>query len=131
MRSCTAFVVSAFVLLSSSILAKAGPPRRFVFTQTDEKFFNEAEAIDRQFEKKGLVFKDPTLDARVEELVKPMLASVGTPGRVRWMFRILRDPAVNAFALPNGSVYVDTGLLAVLENDAQLVGILGREVAHV
>jgi hypothetical protein len=38
---------------------------------------------------------------------------------------------VNAFALPNGSVYINTGLLALLENEAQLAGVLGHETAHI
>jgi predicted Zn-dependent protease len=38
---------------------------------------------------------------------------------------------VQAFALPNGSVYITTGLLALLENEAQLASVLGHETAHV
>ena len=38
---------------------------------------------------------------------------------------------VQAFALPNGSVYVTTGLLSILENDAELAAVLGHETAHV
>jgi len=46
-------------------------------------------------------------------------------------FRILRDPSVSAFSLPNGSIYIDTGLLARAKNDDQLIGRLAHEVAHV
>jgi predicted Zn-dependent protease len=44
---------------------------------------------------------------------------------------VLRDPTLNAFAMPNGIVYVHTGLLARLDNEAQLAAILGHELAHV
>jgi len=129
-RSYSAVVVAVFALLSSAVSGQVGPPKDFKFTQADEKLFNEAEAIDRQFEKRGLLFNDPALDAHLEEVAKPIVASAGTPDRVRWIFRILRDPSVNAFAMPNGSIYVHTGLLALLESDAQLAGILAREIAH-
>jgi predicted Zn-dependent protease len=51
------------------------------------------------------------------------------PEKVTYRFLVLREPMVNAFALPNGSIYITTGLLALLENEAQLAGILGHE-AH-
>lgn len=130
-RSPLAVAVAALALLSSSAWGQATPPKDFKFTQVDEKLLDEVETVDRQFEKKGLVFNDPGLEAHLEDLVKPTLLSVGTPERVRWRFRVLRDPSVNAFAMPNGSVYVHTGLLALMENDAQLAGILAHEITHV
>jgi predicted Zn-dependent protease len=53
------------------------------------------------------------------------------PEKVAYRFLVLRTTWVDAFARPNGSVYVTTGLLALLENEAQLAGILGHETAHV
>lgn len=46
-------------------------------------------------------------------------------------FRVLGSPVVNAFALPGGYVYVTRGLLAHLENEAQLMVVLGHEIGHV
>ncbi|MEX0844310.1 MAG: M48 family metalloprotease [Balneolaceae bacterium] len=46
-------------------------------------------------------------------------------------FRVLNSPVVNAFALPGGYIYVTRGLLAHLENEAQLAVVLGHEIGHV
>jgi predicted Zn-dependent protease len=46
-------------------------------------------------------------------------------------FRVLNSPVVNAFALPGGYIYVTRGLLAHLDNEAQLAVVLGHEIAHV
>lgn len=46
-------------------------------------------------------------------------------------FRVLDSPVVNAFALPGGFVYVTRGLVAYLENEAQLAVVLGHEIGHV
>lgn len=46
-------------------------------------------------------------------------------------FRVLNSPVVNAFALPGGYVYVTRGLLAHLNNEAQLAVVLGHEIGHV
>lgn len=57
-----------------------------------------------------------------------------TPNRYKntpFTFRVLDSPVVNAFALPGGYVYVTRGLLAHLENEAQLMVVLGHEIGHV
>lgn len=43
---------------------------------------------------------------------------------------VFKDPTVNAWVYPNGTVAVQTGLLAAMENEAQLAAIMGHEVAH-
>ncbi|MCO4098364.1 MAG: M48 family metalloprotease [Gemmatimonas sp.] len=47
-----------------------------------------------------------------------------------YTFRIVRDSTVNAFALPGGFVYVQTGLLRNARDVSELAGVLGHEVAH-
>jgi predicted Zn-dependent protease len=49
----------------------------------------------------------------------------------RFSFEIVRDPTLNAFALPSGAIYVHSGLLARLDNEAQLGIVLGHEISHV
>ncbi len=46
-------------------------------------------------------------------------------------FHVLRDPSLALFSLPDGQVFVHTGLLAATENEAQLAALLGHEIAHV
>ena len=58
------------------------------------------------------------------------LAPKPVDGYVHYRFHVLRDPSANAFALPDGQVYVHAGLLALLENEAQLAGVLAHEVNH-
>jgi len=46
-------------------------------------------------------------------------------------FYVIQNPIPNAFAFPNGMVFVHTGLLQLMENEAQLAAVLGHEIAHV
>jgi len=48
-----------------------------------------------------------------------------------WTISVLNIPDVNAFALPDGRVYVTRGLLVLLDNEAQLAAVVGHEMAHV
>ncbi len=81
-------------------------------------------------EEKGWVYNDPAATAYLEKVALPLVPKQ-TPEHVTWHFRVLRDIEVNAFALPNGSIYVNSGLLARLENEAQLAGVLAHEITHV
>src|SRR5256712_4579176 len=48
-----------------------------------------------------------------------------------WSFRVVDDPVVNAFALPGGFIYVTRGILAHLNSEAELAGVVGHEIGHV
>ena len=114
-----------------SVRPSEGPGAAFQFTKVDNNLWAEAEAIDAQFEKRGLVLHDPDLQAFVDTVGKRVLGDRPVPEKVTYRFLVLCDHTVNAFALPNGSVYITTGLLALLENEAQLAGVLGHEMAHI
>ena len=50
---------------------------------------------------------------------------------IPWEFNVVDDPTVNAFALPGGKLYIHRGLLEIMDNEAQLAGVLAHEVGHV
>jgi len=117
--------------VASAVQVSNGPGAAFQFTKIDLALLNEANAVDAQYEAKGLVFHDPDVQAFLDSVGARVLANRPVPEKVTYRFMVLRDPVVNAFSLPNGSVYITTGLLALLENEAQLAGVLGHETAHV
>jgi predicted Zn-dependent protease len=60
------------------------------------------------------------------------LLTLSTPRpQLDWHFGVLADDDVNAFAAPGGYVFVTSGLLGMLDNEAQLAGVLSHEIAHV
>ena len=103
----------------------------FQISKTDLHLLDEANALDSAFEEKGLVLYDPGVQAYVDAVGTRIVAGCAAPERVDYRFLVLRDPMVNAFSLPNGSVYINTGLLAILHNEAELASVLGHETAHV
>ena len=48
-----------------------------------------------------------------------------------WHFTVVDSPAINAFALPGGYIYITRGIMPFLDNEAQLAGVLGHEIGHV
>ncbi len=85
------------------------------------------------------LYDDPALSAYVNTIGQRVLAASAhgvqtTPAEIRntpFHFKVLDSPVVNAMALPGGYIYVTRGLLAHLDNEAQLAVVLGHEVGHV
>ncbi|OZC04442.1 M48 family metalloprotease [Rubricoccus marinus] len=76
----------------------------------------------------------PLADAEVEAYADAMGASLVAETELSdraWTFTVIEDPAVNAFALPGGHVYIHSGLVAAAESEAELASVVAHEVAHV
>ncbi len=76
------------------------------------------------------LYPDSALQRYVRGLGEALAAESEMPD-LPWTFRVLDDPAINAFALPGGFIYVTRGILAHMTSEAQLVGVLGHEIGHV
>lgn len=48
-----------------------------------------------------------------------------------YSFTLINDPAINAFALPGGPIFINTGTVAAADNEAQLAGVMAHEIGHV
>lgn len=78
----------------------------------------------------------PISDPRVKEVQKIGNAIIAHSdahkGPWKFQFHLLADPkTINAFALPGGQIFITTGLLNLLETEAQLAGVLAHEAGHV
>jgi predicted Zn-dependent protease len=59
------------------------------------------------------------------------LAKASERPELPWSFAVVDEPAVNAFALPGGYIYLTRGILAFLHDEDELAGVLGHEIGHV
>ena len=82
------------------------------------------------FSRFGGAYDDPKL-LRYINLVGQAVADVSTRPDIDYHFAILNTASPNAFATPGGYVFVSIGLLRMIENEAQLAGVLAHEVAHI
>jgi predicted Zn-dependent protease len=74
--------------------------------------------------------KVPRLQSYVSE-VGMRMAKLSERPQLPWTFTVLDSPEVNAFALPGGYVYVTRGIMAYMQSEADLAGVLGHEIGHV
>ncbi len=76
------------------------------------------------------VYDDPRLVAYVDEIGQA-IARVSHRPNLKYTFRVVDSPVVNAFALPGGWVYFTRGILAHFNSEAELAGVMGHEVGHI
>jgi predicted Zn-dependent protease len=85
-----------------------------------------------QVRKQKTVINDPVLTAYVNSVGKRLAASQEAQNSgFPFTFEVVADPTINAFALPGGHMFIHTGLLKALDNEAQLAGVMGHEMSHV
>jgi predicted Zn-dependent protease len=92
----------------------------------EKRVWGQGEDFDDMLQKSGRLLDDPALNAYVQHVMDRLFPEFS--GRIR--VRIAKSPQLNAFALPNGSIYVNQGLLARFENESQLATVLAHEGIH-
>lgn len=73
---------------------------------------------------------DPALQTYVNRVGRWVAVQSERPD-LPWRFAVIDTPSINAFAAPGGYVMLTRGLYEILDNEAQLAGVLAHEVAHV
>ena len=88
-----------------------------------------AEEHQKLIDNIGL-YDDPELDAYVRRVGERLLeqSDITSP---KFTFTLLDSPDINAFAMPGGFIYVNRGLLAYLDTEAELAGVLAHEIGHI
>src|SRR5438128_2797835 len=91
-------------------------------------------AMGRDYDKEVVasigLYPDSALQRWIQQFGARLAATSERPN-LPWSFRVVDDPVVNAFALPGGFIYVTRGILAHLNSEAELAGVVGHEVGHV
>ncbi|HEU4618480.1 MAG TPA: M48 family metalloprotease [Gammaproteobacteria bacterium] len=97
--------------------------------QEADALIASADELHEQFVKRSLLVTDPTVTDLVQRVGRSLAPKPGD-AYVDYRFFVLRDPSPNAFALPNGRVYIHTGMLARLESEDELAAVLAHEINH-
>lgn len=132
--------LAIMLVLTSCVVQESpvtGTTRAYAYSWSQE--IEIGREVDKEIVAEYGIYEDEDVDRYVRELSKEILnvshmRREDTSERFReteFTFRVLDSPVVNAFALPGGYIYVTRGLLAHLNNDAQLAVVQGHEIGHV
>jgi beta-barrel assembly-enhancing protease len=108
------------------------PPAAFSFfgSLTIEKEKELGEEFCLQLQQFYPVVRDPYLTAYINSIGQKLVKQLG-PQSFQYRFFIIDDPTYNAFAVPGGYIFVNTGIVRLMEREDELAGVLAHEITHV
>lgn len=126
----TGFVMIVVVLMavSCAINPVTGSPGLMLVSKEDE--IKLGQQTDTGVTGEYGLYADQQLTGYVDEMGQ-RLGTLSHRPELDWHFKILDVSVVNAFAAPGGYVYFTRGILAALNSEAELAGIMGHEIGHI
>ncbi len=124
----TSVLLTSLLFFQTSLALKSTSNFNEEYTSKlqEQALLDEAREFDKKKIKDNSIFTDKTVNQYLQSVMNKVYPEFKDKIRVR----ILNDPNLNALALYNGSIYFNLGLLARLDNEAQLATILAHEGAH-
>jgi predicted Zn-dependent protease len=125
LTACTALVAIAVACATNPVTG-----RREVTLMSESQEIAIGQQVDVDIRREMGVYDDPELQRYVADLGRRLAAVSHRPG-LPWTFTVVDNAAINAFAAPGGYIYLTRGILAYMQDEAELVGVLGHEIGHV
>ncbi len=120
--------LALFFTMQSSLPAYASLWSRASMTTAEEEELGD-EFLRNLMEQCELV-EDPSIVGYVNKIGQRIVREYESPP-FAFKFYVIKEDVYNAFASPGGHVFIYSGLLAAMENEEELAGLLGHEIAHV
>ncbi len=127
MRGCWSSLLP-FSLAACATNPVTGKRQMSLLSEAEELAIGQQQ--DAEIRREMGVYDDQALQRYVSEIGQDLARASHRPN-LPWTFTIVDSPAINAFALPGGYIYVTRGILAYLDDEAELAGVLGHEIGHV
>lgn len=97
--------------------------------EDEKRIWLRSKEEERAIDKSGMVYNDRELDDYLNAVARK-LQTPEVYRRIPFRIVVLKNPYSNAFAYPNGVIYVHTGILSRMDNEAQLATLLAHEMTH-
>jgi predicted Zn-dependent protease len=123
-----AVILIAVVLVGGC--ATTGPGKRDIILISTQDEVAIGREVAAEVESEERVLDDPVVSEYLSRLGNRIVQVSDRP-TLAYSFKALASDEINAFAVPGGFIYVYTGLMKELDNEAQLAAVIGHEVAHI
>lgn len=102
-------------------------------TKDENNLLAKVAKLSKKIDEHESTQKEDKYNSYPNEILKKLLKDdkLISNSNINFEIKVIKNPSVNAFALPNGKIYIHTGLLALIENEAQLALLIAHEMNHV
>jgi predicted Zn-dependent protease len=101
----------------------------YIQENDERRLWIRSDEEQKKLDGSGYLYEDTDLEAYLNDVAKKLQTS-NVYSKINFKIKVLKNPFLNAFAFPNGKIYIHTGLLARMENEAQLATLLAHEMTH-
>lgn len=125
-------LAALFVALALTAACATNPVtgKRQVSMMSEAEELAIGQQMDADVRREMGVYQDQAVQRYVSDIGQEIARRSHRPN-LPWTFTVVDSPAINAFALPGGYIYVTRGLMAYLDDESELAGVLGHEIGHV
>lgn len=124
------FWLVPIVLYGCSSVDPLSTPEGNRLEDDEQRLWKTVIEEQKRLDRSGTLYEDPVITSYVNEVVQKLMTSTVRSSPLTVQVKIVKNPLLNAFAFPNGVIYAHTGILARIENEAQLATLLGHELTH-
>ncbi|MBB6611851.1 M48 family metalloprotease [Pontibacter sp. Tf4] len=125
----TVFITS-LLLLFNSCSTNPVTGKKDVILMSEGQELAMGQEADPQIVAQFGLYENPAVQRFIDEKGQKM-AAISHRSNIKYNFKVLDSPVINAFAVPGGYVYFTRGIMAHFNNEAQFAGVLGHEIGHI
>ena len=129
-RGSVSAMALALAILAGACATNPVTGEREFTLMSEEQELALGQQADVEVQQQMGLYEDEELQQYVQDLGLSLAALSHRPD-LPWQFAVVDSPAINAFALPGGYIYLTRGIMAYLADEAELAGVMGHEIGHV
>jgi predicted Zn-dependent protease len=129
MRYLASFI-AVCCLVAGCATSRPTPVTQELTTSAEEQMlWRRAQEEQDTINRSGVLYQDAEIENYLNQIAKKLQPNSISPD-ISFQIKVVKDPSLNAFAFPNGVIYIHTGILARMDNEAQLAALLAHEMVH-
>lgn len=125
-----ASIIAVGCLVAGCVTSRPIPVTQALTASAEEQMlWRRAQEEQDTINRSGVLYQDAEIENYLNQIAKKLQPNSISPD-ISFQIKVVKDPNLNAFAFPNGVIYIHTGILARMDNEAQLAALLAHEMVH-
>lgn len=129
-RGLSIVCLAMFASCASTSLTPVNKSGNFEIQEDERRIWARSKEEQVVLDRSGYIYEDSLLTDYVNGVVRRLRPPASSQATLVFQAKIIKNPLLNAFAYPNGVMYIHTGIISKMDNEAQLATVLAHEMSH-